>query len=101
MVASQAEGLVEGRFGAMEGENDEGDFGLLVYQFNTMAKRMTETLEALQKEKLFLKRVITDISHQLKTPLASLIMFNEILKTADTKYIHIKYFCFSKAINTH
>lgn len=79
MVASQAEGLVEGRFGAMEGENDEGDFGLLVYQFNTMAKRMTETLEALQKEKLFLKRVITDISHQLKTPLASLIMFNEIL----------------------
>ena len=79
MVASEAEGLVEGRFGAMEGENEEGDFGVLVYQFNTMAKRMTETLEALQKEKLFLKRLITDISHQLKTPLASLIMFNEIL----------------------
>lgn len=78
-VASEAEGLVEGRFGTMEGENEEGDFGVLVYQFNTMAQRMTETFEALQKEKLFLKRIITDISHQLKTPLASLIMFNEIL----------------------
>ncbi len=82
-VASEAEGLVEGRFGEMEGENEDGDFGVLVYQFNTMAKRMTETFEALQKEKLFLKRIITDISHQLKTPLASLIMFNEILSDHD------------------
>ncbi|KNY26640.1 sensor histidine kinase [Pseudobacteroides cellulosolvens] len=82
-VASEAEGLVEGRFGEMEGENEDGDFGVLVYQFNTMAHRMTETLEALQKEKLFLKRIITDISHQLKTPLASLIMFNEILSDHD------------------
>ncbi|HEY9061180.1 MAG TPA: HAMP domain-containing sensor histidine kinase [Pseudobacteroides sp.] len=82
-VASEAEVLVEGRFGTIEGENEDGDFGVLVYQFNTMAQRMTETLEALQKEKLFLKRLITDISHQLKTPLASLIMFNEILLDYD------------------
>jgi signal transduction histidine kinase len=74
---------MEGSFGAMEGENEDGDFGVLVYQFNTMAQRMTETLEALQKEKLFLKSIITDISHQLKTPLASLIMFNEILLDYD------------------
>jgi signal transduction histidine kinase len=82
-VASESEGLMEGSFGAMEGENEDGDFGVLVYQFNTMAQRMTETLEALQKEKLFLKSIITDISHQLKTPLASLIMFNEILLDYD------------------
>lgn len=33
----------------------------------------------LVREKIFLKNTMQDISHQLKTPLSSLIMFNDIM----------------------
>jgi len=44
-----------------------------------MSDRLKETIEALKKEKNRLKDFISDITHQLKTPLASLIMFKELM----------------------
>jgi len=79
-VGEKAEAAVEGNYQPMWGFTDEGDMGFLTYQFNAMTERLGENVQALRQEKLFLKRLVTDISHQLKTPLASLIMFNDILK---------------------
>jgi len=79
-ISEGAEAVVEGDFQPIEGGRDEGDIGFLISQFNLMTQRLSENVQALKNEKLFLKRLITDISHQLKTPLASLIMFNDILK---------------------
>ncbi|OMF94779.1 HAMP domain-containing sensor histidine kinase [Paenibacillus sp. FSL R7-0337] len=58
-------------------DNIEGDFGTLGRSFNAMAERLHNSLNQLQHEKTFLRNLLSDISHQLKTPLASLIVFNE------------------------
>ncbi len=79
-ISEGAEAVVEGNFQPLEGGREEGDMGFLISQFNLMTQRLSENVQALKDEKLSLKRLITDISHQLKTPLASLIMFNDILK---------------------
>ncbi len=78
-LASEAEKIIGGNFNINISENSEGDFYILSHQFNEMAKRLKQSIEVLNKEKIFLKNIISDISHQLKTPLSSLIMFNEII----------------------
>ncbi len=79
-LSVNAEAVIEGQYRPIDGDNEEGDIGSLTYQFNTMTQRLSENVQVLNNEKLFLKKLITDISHQLKTPLASLIMFNEIME---------------------
>ncbi|OPD23673.1 histidine kinase [Clostridium botulinum] len=75
-----SEDIMEGHFSKFVDENKEGDFYILSSKFNLMSNRLEESLLNLKKEKIFLKNIISDISHQLKTPLSSLIMFNELMK---------------------
>lgn len=80
-LSINAESVMEGQYKPVEGDRKEGDIGVLTYQFNTMTERLGDYVQALSDEKMFLKKAITDISHQLKTPLASLIMFNDIMQS--------------------
>ncbi|MBK1809694.1 HAMP domain-containing histidine kinase [Clostridium sp. YIM B02505] len=75
-----AERIVEGDFSTYFDADHEGDIYILGHQFNQMTIRLRESIEKLNKEKLNLKDIIADITHQLKTPLASLITFNEIMR---------------------
>ncbi|WP_020429770.1 HAMP domain-containing sensor histidine kinase, partial [Paenibacillus riograndensis] len=78
-ITFAAEQVVEHQFDQPLPENDEGDFGTLGRNFNAMAERLHNSLRQLQQEKTFLRNLLSDISHQLKTPLAALIVFNENL----------------------
>lgn len=78
-ISHAAEKVVEGDFSLILPEDSEGDFAILGHNFNTMANRLKLSLERLKEDKIFLKNIISDISHQLKTPLSSLIMFNELM----------------------
>ncbi|RPK31398.1 HAMP domain-containing sensor histidine kinase [Paenibacillus xylanexedens] len=78
-ITFAAEQVVEHQFGQPLPENDDGDFGALGRNFNAMAERLHNSLRQLKQEKTFLRNLLSDISHQLKTPLASLIVFNENL----------------------
>ncbi|MBU5439699.1 HAMP domain-containing histidine kinase [Tissierella sp. MSJ-40] len=78
-IYSAAEKVVEGDFTIYLREEGEGDFNILNHQFNQMSNRLKNNLEILQKEKTFLKNTMSDISHQLKTPLSSLIMLNDLM----------------------
>ncbi|MFL0249466.1 ATP-binding protein [Clostridium neuense] len=78
-VYKASEALVEGNFNVNFPENGEGDFYILGHEFNVMAKRLKESLSNLKNDKTQLKNIISDISHQLKTPLAALIMYNDIM----------------------
>lgn len=78
-VSTAAEKVVDGDFDVYLKEDGEGEFNILNYQFNQMANRLENSISTLKKEKLFLKNIISDISHQLKTPLSSLIVINHIL----------------------
>lgn len=78
-ISFAAERVVEGDFSIKLKEEGEGDFSILSNQFNNMSNRLESTLGSLKEEKIFLKNIISDISHQLKTPLSSLIMLNELI----------------------
>lgn len=83
LVSSSAEKVIEGDFSIYLSEEGEGDFYILNHQINQMANRLENTLDRLNREKVFLKDTIADISHQLKTPLSSLIMLNDLLLDED------------------
>ncbi|WMM25158.1 HAMP domain-containing sensor histidine kinase [Tissierella sp. MB52-C2] len=78
-IYTASEKVVEGDFGIYLAEEGEGDFNILNHQFNQMAGRLENSLSVLKREKIFLRNMISDISHQLKTPLSSLIVINDLL----------------------
>lgn len=78
-VSYAAEKVVEGDFSNRINENMEGDLGRLGLEFNKLNSIVKDNLEKLKKEKIFLQTTMTDISHQLKTPMTSLIMLNDLM----------------------
>jgi len=71
--------LLEGRLRYGASGLDEGLWALLIHRFNQMVKQMMTGAERLDRDKLFLKNTLSDISHQLKTPMASLILYNDLM----------------------
>jgi signal transduction histidine kinase len=78
-IALASEKIVEGDFTVGIHEEGEGTLSKLGHQFNQMSNRLQFTLDELKSEKLYLKDTISDISHQLKTPLTALKMLNDLL----------------------
>ena len=58
----------------------DDELGKLASEIDKLIKLYEENLESKTKEKEFLRDIISDMSHQIKTPLASLSLFNEILQ---------------------
>ena len=58
---------------------EEGSVGILYSNFGKMVHMFREGKRKEQSEKDFLKDIMSDISHQLKTPLASLNVFIDLL----------------------
>ena len=63
----------------LESEAD-GSLYKLFADINSLATSLTAHLDTEKKAKSFLRDTLSDISHQLKTPLAALKMYNEILQ---------------------
>jgi signal transduction histidine kinase len=62
----------------------EGSLSRLFAAINTMATSLTAHIDKEKQNRQFLKDTISDISHQLKTPLAALQMYNEIIRDEKT-----------------
>ena len=60
--------------------DEEGELYRLFHEVNSLAAILNASAENERKSKLFLKNTISDISHQLKTPLAALNIYNGLLK---------------------
>ena len=57
----------------------EGEIGKLADAISNLENKLTDSEVKQLKEKEFLRDIISDISHQIKTPVASLTVFNDIL----------------------
>ena len=60
--------------------NDEGELYRLFHEVNSLVSILNAHAESELREKEFLRNTISDISHQLKTPLAALNIYNGILQ---------------------
>ncbi len=69
----------EGRRFEMKNRNQDGQIGLLKTELIKMTNILKEKVELLNNEKLFLNNIISDISHQLKTPMTSLVILNDLM----------------------
>ncbi|MFT8312637.1 MAG: HAMP domain-containing sensor histidine kinase [Clostridium sp.] len=76
-----AKRVLDGEYDISISEDREGDLSKLAVSFNSMRGVIRNNLDDLRKEKQFLVDLLSDISHQLKTPLSSMIVYNDILLT--------------------
>ncbi len=60
-------------------DNEEGELSILKNEIYKVTLRLSEQSELLKKDKIYLADAISDISHQLKTPLTSMMMMTELL----------------------
>lgn len=61
--------------------NDEGELYRLFHEVNTLVSILNAHAQQELKSKEFLKDTIANVSHQLKTPLAALNIYNGILQS--------------------
>ncbi len=78
-VSNQMEVVMRTNQAPELGEYQEGTVGILYSNFEKMVCALQKSREKELKEKVFLRDIISDISHQLKTPLASLNVFLDLL----------------------
>lgn len=63
--------------------NEEGELYRLFHEVNSLAAILNAQAQNEKKSKKFLQNTISDISHQLKTPLAALNIYNGLMQTED------------------
>ncbi len=70
----------------------EGTAGLLYSQLTQIAGRIRLSIGKLNREKENVQALVTDISHQVKTPLSSIKLFNTMLLNGDADETEAKEF---------
>jgi signal transduction histidine kinase len=64
-------------------DNKEGELSILKNEIYKMTLMLSERSELLQQDKHYLMNAISDISHQLKTPLTSMTVMVDLLESPD------------------
>lgn len=72
--------------------NEEGEIYRLFHEINNLAAILNAHAENQARERVFLKDTLSDISHQLKTPLATLGIYNGIIQDVDSDLATIREF---------
>lgn len=91
-AVSQINAYLEGDCNARIECDDEGELYRLFHSINSLAAVLNAHADNELREKKFLKNTISDISHQLKTPLAALNIYNGLLQDEDIEMSSVKEF---------
>ena len=91
-AVSQINAYLDGDQNARIECDDEGELYRLFHTVNSLAAVLNAHADNELREKEFLKNTISDISHQLKTPLAALNIYNGLLQDGDTELSMVKEF---------
>ena len=60
-------------------DNDEGELSILKSEIYKVTVTLYEQAELLKKDKSFLADTLSDISHQLKTPITSIFVMTDLI----------------------
>lgn len=71
--------VLSGDYALEIGRNEEGELSILQNNICKTTVMLREKNEQLEKEKTYLTDMLANISHQMKTPLTSVMMMNELL----------------------
>lgn len=82
-VSKNVECIIHGKYNIKDDFKEEGIFNIIHSDLNKLSKSIDIKIKNLDKEKENIKELVTDISHQLKTPLASLKLYNSLLLEED------------------
>jgi len=77
--------FMAGKIGIRLDDREEGSLSKLFASVNALATSQVALVGKETKRREFLKDTISDISHQLKTPLAALRMYTEIIQNEETR----------------
>ncbi len=91
-AVSQINAYLDGNHNARIECDDEGELYRLFHTINSLAAVLNAHADNELREKEFLKNTISDISHQLKTPLAALNIYNGLLQDGDMELSAVKEF---------
>ena len=89
-AVSQLQAYLDGDHNARIECDEEGELYRLFHTVNSMAAVLNAHADNELREKEFLKNTISDISHQLKTPLAALNIYNGLLQDGDMELSAVK-----------
>ena len=91
-AVSQINAYLDGDRNARIECDNEGELYRLFHSINSLAAVLNAHADNELREKEFLKNTISDISHQLKTPLAALNIYNGLLQDEDIEVSSVKEF---------
>lgn len=91
-AAAQITEYISGNREARISCDEEGEMYRLFHEVNSLAAILNANAENERKSKQFLKNTISDISHQLKTPLAALNIYNGLLQVQTEELSEIQEF---------
>ncbi|MCR8745699.1 sensor histidine kinase [Romboutsia lituseburensis] len=78
-VNMDIENIINNDYKIKDDFKEEGIFNRIYSDLNKLSRSLNLKVRNLDKEKESIKELVTDISHQLKTPLASLKLYNTLL----------------------
>lgn len=91
-AVSQINRYLDGNCNARIECDNEGELYRLFHSVNSLVAVLNAHADNELREKEFLKNTISDISHQLKTPLAALNIYNGLLQDQDLEASSVKEF---------
>ncbi|MDD4503749.1 MAG: HAMP domain-containing sensor histidine kinase [Clostridiaceae bacterium] len=75
--------IMEGHTSARLEDSGEGSLSKLAALINVMTSSLYAHIEKEKQNRVFMKDILENVSHQLKTPLSALTMYNEIMRDED------------------
>lgn len=79
-VSLNSDEVLDGNYRYLDSTDmTEGDISRFYYLYTKMVTAIRHSRDKEQNEKIFLQDLIADISHQLKTPLATLTIYQDLL----------------------
>ncbi|MDU1539126.1 MAG: HAMP domain-containing sensor histidine kinase [Paeniclostridium sordellii] len=79
IISKNIEDIIHNKYIIEDDFKEEGVLNIINSDLNKLSRSLNLKIKNINKEKESIKELVTDISHQLKTPLASLKLYNSLL----------------------